>query len=141
MTVDARKGQNVNMLFGRDQFLLSAVAYGCRGAVGTTYNFNADLQRIVLNANDNGDWAMARAAMRGTSSFVKAIQDVENIVGGAYVWKMIATEIGLDVGPARLPYIPPTAEATAAVKTMLAEWCGSLTKTLKPWWCAKVFYG
>ena len=39
-----RKNVSPNMMFGRDQFLLGALVYGCQAAVGTTYNFNAEVR-------------------------------------------------------------------------------------------------
>jgi hypothetical protein len=41
-----RKGVTPNMMFGRDQFLLGALVYGCQAAVGTTYNFNAEVRGL-----------------------------------------------------------------------------------------------
>jgi N-acetylneuraminate lyase len=133
-----RLGQNVNMLFGRDQFLLSAVAYGCHGAVGTTYNFNAHLQRFVLDANFSGDYETARTAMKATAEFIKSVIVLESQINGAYIWKMIAKAVGLKVGPARLPYIAPTKTSTDAVRNFLTDWCGTLETKMSPPWCNTV---
>lgn len=132
-----RIGQNVNMLFGRDQFLLAAVAYGCHGAVGTTYNFNAHLQRFVLDASTTGDYITGRTAMKATANLVKQITVLEEtVINGAYVWKMIAKAVGLNVGPARLPYIEPTQEGVDAVEKMLKSWCTTLDEKMSPPWCS-----
>jgi len=134
-----RIGQNVNMLFGRDQFLLAAVAYGCHGAVGTTYNFNAHLQRFVLDASITGDYVSARIAMKATANLIKEITILEEtVVNGAYVWKMIAKAVGLNVGPARLPYIEPTQEGVDAVEKMLKSWCKTLIEKMSPPWCSTI---
>ena len=45
-------GGKYNILFGRDQYLLAAVALGVRGAVGSTYNFMGDTMARILSAFD-----------------------------------------------------------------------------------------
>ena len=133
-----RKGFSPNILFGRDQFLLAALSYGVEGAVGTTYNFNAELQRQIIDAFNKGDLETARNAQKGTASFVKYLDELAHTLNGAYSWKIIMKIIGNDVGPARLPYIPPTPAAEEALKSMLIKWCNELSVDLQTSWCKRL---
>ena len=124
-----RVGQKVDMLFGRDEYLLAAVTYGCAGAVGSTYNFNGEMQQKVFSADKN----TAARAQLATARFIQAVSSVD--VGGAYVWKMVADAIGISMGPARLPYLPPDAKAIETLAKSLTVWCQTTDKDLRPSWC------
>ena len=126
-----RRGRAPDVLYGRDQWLLGATAFGIHGAVGTTYNFNAELQRKVLG----GDGATARRAQLGTSTFIRAISDFEAAFPGVYSWKLAMELMGMDVGPARLPFVQPTQAARDALRSALARWCKATDTDIQPGWC------
>ena len=52
-------GRAPNMLYGLDAQLLSALAVGAEGAVGSTYNFNGYLEGKVFEYYKKGDLATA----------------------------------------------------------------------------------
>jgi N-acetylneuraminate lyase len=93
------EGGRFDMLFGRDEILLSALALGARGAVGTTYNFAAPIYREVVDAWFAGDVARARARQARAAEMV----NVMNRCGGLAAVKPIMRMIGLDCGPPRPP--------------------------------------
>ena len=83
-----------DILFGADEMLLSGLAAGARGAVGSTYNFAAPLYNQVIAAYDAGDLASAQAAQLRAAQMVKiilahggqpAIKAAMNILGAALV--------------------------------------------------------
>src|SRR5258708_4449348 len=49
-----------NILFGRDEILLPALAMGATGAVGSTYNYMAPIYHRVIEAFNAGDIEVAR---------------------------------------------------------------------------------
>lgn len=92
-------GERYELLFGFDEMLLSAVAIGIKGAVGSTYNFAAPLYRRLWNAVDRGDLAdAARCQSRSV-----AMIDVINRCGGFAAQKAIMSLLDMSCGRPRLP--------------------------------------
>lgn len=92
-------GGRYDLLFGRDEILLSALALGARGAVGSTYNFAAPLYHRIMDAFRCGDLAAARQDQARSMEFI----DVLNRHGGLAAGKSVMKLIGVDCGPVRLP--------------------------------------
>jgi len=118
-------GGRFDCLFGRDEILLSALALGARGAIGSTYNLAAPLYRRLLAAFDAGNLAEARDCQRKS---VAMIQAVERQGPGVVGFKEIMRMIGLDLGPVRPPLRPLTPEQSRALWNELEhigffEWC------------------
>ena len=94
-----------DMLFGRDELLLSALALGARGAVGSTYNFAAPVYLSIISAFNLGDHQRARELQ------ALAVQMIDLLVGCGpqpiATFKKWMAEVGVDCGPARLPLEPP----------------------------------
>ncbi len=87
------------MLFGRDEILLSGLALGAKGAVGSTYNFAAPLYHRIIDAFDRGDMEAARRDQSRAMDFI----DVLGRHGGLSAGKSVMKLIGVDCGPVRLP--------------------------------------
>ncbi len=49
-----------DMLWGRDENMLSALVLGCKGAVGSTYNYAAPLYHELIRAFENNDLTRAK---------------------------------------------------------------------------------
>ncbi len=45
-----------DILWGTDEALLAGLSLGCRGAVGSTYNFAAPIYQRVITAFENQTW-------------------------------------------------------------------------------------
>src|SRR5690606_12944232 len=88
-----------NVLFGRDEILLSALALGARGAVGSTYNYMAPIYLRVMAAFEAGDLDAAR---REQAIAVRLI-DLMIRHGGLPAGKAMMQLAGVDCGPVRLP--------------------------------------
>ncbi|HUT32368.1 MAG TPA: dihydrodipicolinate synthase family protein [Planctomycetota bacterium] len=98
------RGGRFDMLFGRDEILLSALVLGAKGAVGTTYNFAAPLYRRVVAAHERGDLAAAQAEQHRAAEMIAAL--VRH--GGLPAFKAVMKMIRVDCGPVR----PPLRELT-----------------------------
>jgi len=100
------------VLFGRDEMLLSSLVVGAQAAIGSTYNFAAPLYRRVISAFERGDLATARAEQ------ARAVRMIEIMLGygGLPAFKLAMSWIGIDCGPSRLPLENLPAEKQAALK-------------------------
>lgn len=90
-----------DMLFGRDEMLLGALAVGARGAVGSTYNFAAPLFLRLIEAFDAGDLKTAQDLQ------LKSMRLVQHLIGQPSGFmsasKSLMKLIGVDCGPVRPP--------------------------------------
>lgn len=88
-----------NILFGRDEILLAALALGANGAVGSTYNYMAPIYHNVITAFRAGD---LESAQRWQTLSVQIIAVMARY-GGLPAGKAMMKIVGLDCGPVRLP--------------------------------------
>ena len=88
-----------NVLFGRDEILLAALALGAPGAVGSTYNYAAPLFHRIMAAFARGDLVAARHEQARAMEFVAVLDRHGGLAAGKCIMKLI----GLDCGPVRLP--------------------------------------
>jgi N-acetylneuraminate lyase len=88
-----------DMLWGRDECLLSALVLGCRGAVGSTYNYAAPLYHALIEAFDTGDLVLARKLQQKSIDMISLLGKY----GGMATGKAFMRYIGLDCGEFRLP--------------------------------------
>jgi N-acetylneuraminate lyase len=112
----AAAGGRYDILFGADEMLLSGLAVGGRGAVGSTYNFAAPLYRQVIDAFDAGDLAKAAAAQLRAAEMVKIIL----AHGGQPAIKAAMNILGASCGPTRLPLQTLSAPQLDALRADLA---------------------
>lgn len=101
----------LNILFGCDEILLSGLACGCPGAVGSTYNFAAPVYHRIIRAFRAEDLATARREQLKSVELVRILSDFGVIRAGKAVMAMI----GLDCGPVRLPLRPMAVEESRAL--------------------------
>ncbi len=105
-----------NMLFGRDETLLSALAHGARGAVGTTYSYAAPLYLRLMEAFEAGDMDGARSEQ---ARAVEMIEVLRKAGGALSCGKAVMKMLGVDCGPARPPLRNPSEEEIAALRADL----------------------
>jgi N-acetylneuraminate lyase len=110
-------GGRFDLLFGRDEILLAALALGARGAVGTTYNFAGPLYRRIIHAYEAADMATAQAEQ------ARAIEMIAVLLshGGMPAFKAVMKMIGIDCGPVRPPLASLTDEECADLRAELEE--------------------
>lgn len=88
-----------DMLWGRDECLLSALVLGAKGAVGSTYNYAAPLYLDLIAAFDQGDFVAARKKQQESIDMINLLGKY----GGSAAGKAFMKLIGLDCGEYRLP--------------------------------------
>ncbi|TJZ60375.1 dihydrodipicolinate synthetase [Sphingobacterium olei] len=88
-----------DMLWGRDENMLSSLVLGARGAVGSTYNYAAPLYLDMIKAYDDGDMERANALQQKSIDMIMLLGKY----GGISVGKSYMKVLGLDCGEFRLP--------------------------------------
>jgi N-acetylneuraminate lyase len=106
-----------DILFGRDELLLSALKLGARGAVGSTYNYAAPLYQALIAAYDRGDQSQATDLQALAVRMINALLGSGALPIAAFKWFM--GQVAVDCGPVRLPLNDPTADQIAVLKAKL----------------------
>ncbi len=114
-----------NVLWGRDEMFLSALAIGARGAIGSTYNIAAPLYLKILDAFRSGDMAEAQRLQLLSVKMIRVLLSQPFLA----VLKWLLGQYGVECGGCRLPQKNLTAEQIAKVRAELDElgffdWCG-----------------
>jgi N-acetylneuraminate lyase len=95
-----------DMLWGRDENMLSALVLGAKGAVGSTFNYAAPLYYDLINAFNTNDLVKARALQQKSINMIRLLGKY----GGISVGKAYMKVVGLDLGEFRLPVKNMSAE-------------------------------
>jgi N-acetylneuraminate lyase len=106
-----------DILFGVDEMLLGGLAFGARGAVGSTFNFAAPLYLKIIAAFERGDLPEARRLQSLSAAMVRIM--VGN--GGRGGLKAAMSLVGADCGFSRLPTVTCTSGQRAQMKKELAK--------------------
>lgn len=109
-----------DILFGRDEMLLSGLGMGASGAIGSTYNYAAPVYHRIMKAFARGDWAAAQDEQARANEMIAVLI---RFGGNPMVGKAFMKLIGLDCGPVRLPLCPMT-DAQAEAFRAAAEASG-----------------
>lgn len=88
-----------DMLWGRDENMLSALVLGARGSVGSTFNYAAPLYHQLMEAFDKGNLAEARKLQQLSIDMISLLGKY----GGIATGKAYMKYIGMDCGKFRLP--------------------------------------
>ena len=96
-----RNGE-LNLLFGSDEMLLSGLAAGADGAVGSTYNFLTPLFLNIIEAFKKSDLDEARRWQRQATEIILRIIKLPSLPA----LKAAMSMIGPNCGPPRLPHLP-----------------------------------
>jgi N-acetylneuraminate lyase len=106
------KNGRYDMLWGRDENMLPALALGTKGAVGSTFNYAPSLYRDMIDAFNRNDLATANELQQKSVEMIRLLGKY----GGISVGKAFMKLIGLDCGEFRLPVKNMTAEQFEAFK-------------------------
>ncbi|XP_031554691.1 N-acetylneuraminate lyase-like [Actinia tenebrosa] len=118
-------GGKFQMLFGKDEQYLGAVALGVNAAIGSTYNYMGPTYNRMVEAFANCDMERARQEQDRSQALVKVLQKHGGHNG---VQKSIMKLRGLDVGYPRLPVMPLDEDQVDSLKKDLQgigffDWC------------------
>lgn len=89
-----------DILHGYDEQLLAGLAFGAKGAVGSTYNFIAPLYHEVIENFKTGD---LKAAREKQALSIKVVNILNKYGGPIAAGKALMKQVGVDCGPCRLP--------------------------------------
>lgn len=92
-------GRKYDMLWGRDENMLSSLVLGSKGAVGSTYNYAAPLYHNMINAFNEGNFEEANALQQKSIDMITLLGKYGGIATGKAYMKLV----GLDCGEFRLP--------------------------------------
>jgi N-acetylneuraminate lyase len=95
-----------DMLWGRDENLLSALILGTRAGVGSTFNYAAPLYYQLIEAYDRGDFLTARQLQQKSIDMIRLLGKY----GGIATGKAYLKYLGFDFGQFRLPVSNMTEE-------------------------------
>jgi N-acetylneuraminate lyase len=93
------KDGKYDMLWGRDESMLSALILGAKGSVGSTFNYAAPLYTQLIAAFNAGDFELARKLQQQSIDMISLLGKYGGIATGKAYMKLI----GLDCGEFRLP--------------------------------------
>ncbi|NQD70303.1 dihydrodipicolinate synthetase [Sphingobacterium shayense] len=88
-----------DMLWGRDENILSSLVLGSRGAVGSTYNYAAPLYIDLMEAFDQGDFEKANSLQQKSIDMITLLGKYGGIATGKAYMKLV----GINCGEFRLP--------------------------------------
>ncbi len=106
-----------NILFGRDEILLAALALGATGAVGSTYNYMAPIYHKMMEAFKAGDLEAAQRCQMLSIQIIAVMARHGGLPAGKAMMKIL----GLDCGPMRPPIRNLTVEQYAVFQHDLAS--------------------
>lgn len=101
-----------NMLWGRDENMLSSLVLGCKGAVGSTYNYAAPLYHEMIKAYDNGAFDTANQLQQKSIDMIRLLGKYGGIATGKAYMKLV----NMDCGEFRLPIANMSAESFESFK-------------------------
>jgi len=88
-----------DLLWGRDECMLSALVLGCKGVVGSTYNYAAPLYRALIEAFNKGNKAEAGRLQQLSANMISLLGKY----GGMATGKAFMKYVGMDCGKFRTP--------------------------------------
>lgn len=93
------KNKKYDMLWGRDENMLSALVLGTKGAVGSTFNYAAPLYHRLMDAFAKNDFEAAAALQQQSIDMIRLLGKYGGIATGKAYMKLV----GVDCGAFRLP--------------------------------------
>jgi N-acetylneuraminate lyase len=114
--LDFKEGR-FNVLFGRDEILLAALAMGATRAVGSTYNYMPAIYNRMIEAFNAGDIENARCLQFMAIQIIAVMSRHGGLPAGKAMMKMI----GVDCGPVRSPLQNLSPEALASLTRELDQ--------------------
>jgi N-acetylneuraminate lyase len=112
------EGGRFDVLSGREQMLLAALASGGRGAIGSSFNLAAPVYAQLWREFDQGELEAAR----NTQAHAIALTVILRRYGGLAAGKAAMAAIGLECGPVRPPLRTLSPGEQDSLRAELAAW-------------------
>ncbi len=113
----AQFADQFDLLYGCDEMLLSGLAAGAAGAVGSTYNFAPGLYRRMIEAYRQGENEAARELQLLSVQMVQAFVRYPALPAQKAIMEMV----GMPVGPPRLPWRDLTTQEKQTLESDLKQ--------------------
>lgn len=117
-----------DMLWGRDENMLSALPLGAKGAVGSTFNYAAPLYYRLMEAFKQGDMQLAQQLQLQSINMIRLLGKYGGIATGKAYMKLA----GLDCGEFRLPVKNMSREAFEMFRNDVQQLSFDSFKSLMP---------
>ncbi len=102
---------------GFDETLLAGLSMGADGAIGSTYNFMGKKFKKIIDCFNSGEIETAKALQNEANDII-----CEMIKYGVFQSeKAILTEMGIDMGDCRKPFLPISDECRASMKKIAQQ--------------------
>jgi N-acetylneuraminate lyase len=101
-----------DILWGRDENLLSGLALGIKSAIGSSYNYIAPLYQQLIEVFEQGDLQEARQLQQASIEIIRLL----GLYGGVPTGKAYMNLLGLNCGNCRLPLNRLTADEMSDFK-------------------------
>lgn len=111
------KDGKFDILFGYDEMLLSALAVGAKGAIGSTYTFAAPIYHQIIKLYNEGKQELAAKWQLHSVNMVRCLVKYPPIPAQRAIMQIK----GLELGTCRLPLEPLSANDTLTFKADLTE--------------------
>ncbi|KAM6261840.1 N-acetylneuraminate lyase isoform 1-T1 [Porphyrio hochstetteri] len=115
--INKNEGEQFEFLYGVDEQLLSALAIGADGAVGSTYNYLGQKTALMLQAFAKPDLALAQKYQFLTGEFLSFV--IKLGFGVAQTKAIMTFVSGIPMGPPRLPLVDASEEFIVKAKAKL----------------------
>jgi N-acetylneuraminate lyase len=117
-----------DMLWGRDENMLSALPLGAKGAVGSTFNYAAPLYYQLIDAFNSGDLEKAQQLQLQSVDMIRLLGKYGGIATGKAYMKLV----GVDCGEFRIPVKNMNAEAFELFKKDVRQLSFDTFKSVSP---------
>lgn len=104
--------------YGTDETLLSALALGVDGAIGSTYNLNAPRAKQEIEAFEAGDMDKALKLQHETNDYIMDVIDNDLYP----TIKLLFAEKGVNAGVCKSPMSKPTPEMKAGAHQIITKY-------------------
>lgn len=129
------KNNKYEVLCGRDEMMIEALAAGITGFVGSQYNYAGDLYNSIRYAWQKGDIKRARELQLAAIHLLDVALDTlpKTADGPKSVMSFV-----LPIGQARLPNLPVSSEEMATLKAGAQRWCNDVAHILHVQLCGRI---
>lgn len=114
----AMENGEFEVLHGFDEILISGIAMGAKGGVGSTYNYIPQVYQGIFDAMEADEVEKARQLQMQS---IKTVEVIIKYGGGVRGGKAIMNLVGINCGDCRSPLAPMSKEEYASLKADLEE--------------------
>jgi N-acetylneuraminate lyase len=119
MRCQAYDGGRFDIMSGREEVMVEAMAVGVKGFIGSQFNYGGDIYNAIHSEAD-----LDKRNAKQLASIELLLAWIDGTPAGVDGNKILVNLAGVPVGPARLPSLPPSDDDVASLKAAVVGWCG-----------------